>query len=160
MSNKKINATARPNIWQTVCGIDDGLLPFICGATISTGLSTMLESSFDWNRFISGLSMFLASAFVFWWYVSLSKTKREIAANATGDEARFLTDKQVWEKYHNPKKILMRLLVSLAVVFIVIWGIFLYFSYSNSASVDNISNAVSQIMNTVHGKSLLYGRSL
>lgn len=152
MSKNKPDKTSRPNIWQTVCGIDDGLLPFICGATISTGLSTMVESSFGWSRFISGLCMFLASAFLFWWYVSLSKIKREIAANAAGDEARLLTDMQIWKKYHNPRKTLMRILVCLTAVFIIIWAIFLWSSYSNNSSYDSVVISESQQTNAVSGQ--------
>ena len=133
------NSKNRPNIWKTICDIDDSLLPFICGAIISTGLSTMLESSFEWKRFLAGFSMFLASALIFWWYVCLAKIKREISRNVAADEARKLSDGVIWDKYHKPRRTLMRFLVVLTVVFVVIWGVFLFLSYSNNASTRNIN---------------------
>ncbi|GHV93295.1 hypothetical protein AGMMS50268_37980 [Spirochaetia bacterium] len=139
MENVDIDKESRPAIWKTICSIDDGLLPFVCGATISTGLSTMLESTFEFERFFSGISMFITSAFVFWWYVCLSRIKREIQENKDVDnEARHLSDKKIWDKYYKPEKTKMRILIVLTLLFIVIWGVFLTLSYCNNNDKDVI----------------------
>jgi len=121
-----------------MCNINDGLLPFICGATISAGISTMLEASFIWQRFISGFCMFLASAFVFWWYVCLSETKQEIAKNESHDQALFMSDRDIWEKHHSKRRVTMKVLVVLTIVSFILFGIFLCLSY-----LDNPATTIS-----------------
>lgn len=135
-ANSNIKKYERPQIWKTICSIDDGLLPLICGATISTSLSMMLESTFKWERFLSGVSMLLASTFVFLWYVCLSRIKRDIAENARADESRILDDKTIWDKYYLPMKVKMRICIFFVVLFLIIWGFFLATSIQNNSSVD------------------------
>jgi hypothetical protein len=132
MKKIKSERTDRPNIWKVICDIDDGLLPFICGATISAGLSTMLDPSFKWERFFTGFSLFLVSAFVFSWYVCLKKIKKNILENEAADKARILSDSKIWAKYYTPRKVKMCLLFFFAVFFIILSGVFLFLSYFNS----------------------------
>jgi hypothetical protein len=139
MKEKKSEGTDRPNIWKTICDIDDGLLPFICGAAISAGLSTMLDPSFKWERFLTGFSMFLVSAFVFSWYVCLKKTKKEIVENEAADKARILSDREIWSKYHTPRKLMMRLLVFFTVIFVILAGFFLFLSYYNAHNLSHLN---------------------